>query len=83
MGAAAPATVGRHAKTAELTNEESPLKVLDRTIRNDTVEQLIGFGLIMLFGVALVMWPSFAEFVGRFAFSYLMDLLQILRGLVF
>jgi len=35
---------------------------------NDTIEQLIGFGLIILFGVALVVSPPFAELVGRFAF---------------
>ena len=45
---------------------------------NDTTEQLIGFCLILLFGVALVLWPPFAGFVDRFA----RDFLQVLRGLV-
>jgi hypothetical protein len=46
---------------------------------NDTTEQLIGFGLIILFGAALVLWPSFAESV-RFAVSSFRDFLQVLRG---
>ena len=43
------------------------------TVHNDTIEQLVGFGLIVLFGVALVVWPPFAELAGRFAFPYLRD----------
>ena len=42
-------------------------------VHNDTIEQLVGFGLIVLFGVALVVWPPFAEFAGQFAFPYLRD----------
>jgi hypothetical protein len=49
---------------------------------NDTTEQLIGFSLIILFGVALALWPPFAELVDRFAISYFRDFLQVLRGLV-
>ena len=49
---------------------------------NDTTEQLIGFCLILLFGIALVLWPPFAEFVDRVAISYFRDFLQLLRGLV-
>jgi hypothetical protein len=37
-------------------------------MRRDTKELLIGSGAIVLFGVALIVWPSFVE---RFAFSYL------------
>ena len=48
---------------------------------SDTIEQLIGFGLIILFSVACIFWPPFAEFVDRFVFSYLRDFLQLLRGL--
>ena len=49
---------------------------------NDTTEQLIGFSPIIIFGVALALWPSFAEFVDRFAMSYFRDFLRVLRGLV-
>jgi hypothetical protein len=52
-------------------------------MHNETIEQLIGLGVIILFGVTLVVWPPFAEFVDRFAFSYLRDFLQLLRGLAF
>jgi len=55
---------------------------MHRILHTDTMEQLIGFSIIILFGIALVRWPSFTEFVDRFAFSYLRDALQILRGLV-
>jgi len=52
-------------------------------MHNDTIEQLIGLGVIILFGVALVFWPPFAEFVYRFAFSHPRDFLQLPRGLAF
>ena len=52
-------------------------------MHNETIEQLIGLGAIILFGVTLVLWPPFAEFVDRFAFSYLRDFLQLLRGSAF
>jgi len=43
----------------------------------------LSFGVIVLFGVTMIVWPPFAVFVDRFAFSYLRDLLQLLHGLVF
>jgi hypothetical protein len=51
-------------------------------MHRDRKELLIGFGAIVLFGVSLIVWPPFAEFVDRFAFSYLRDLFNLLRGIV-
>jgi len=51
-------------------------------MHRDRKELLIGFGAIVLFGVSLIVWPSFAEFVDRFAFSYLRDLFNLLRGII-
>ena len=50
-------------------------------MERDTKELLIGSGAIILFGVALIVWPSFADFVDHFAFSYLRDLIKLLRGM--
>ena len=50
-------------------------------MERDTKELLIGSGAIILFGVALIVWPSFADFVDHFAFSYLRDLINLLRGM--
>jgi hypothetical protein len=37
-------------------------------MHRDTKELLIGFCAVVLFGVALIVWPSFGDFVDRFAF---------------
>ena len=44
----------------------------------DSKEILIGFGAVILFAVALAMWPPFAEFLGRLGLSYLRDLVHLL-----
>ena len=50
-------------------------------MERDTKELLIGSSAIVQFGVALTVWPSFAVFVDHFAFSYLRDLINLLRGM--
>ena len=47
-------------------------------MHNDTIEQLVGFVLVILLGVALVVSPQFAAFVSR-CVSYLEDFLHLLR----
>lgn len=51
-------------------------------MHNDTIEQLFGFVLVILLGIALVVSPQFAAFVGR-SVSSLEDFLHLLRGLIF
>jgi hypothetical protein len=47
-------------------------------LHDDTKELLIGLCAVVLFGVALIVWPSLAEFVGRFVFFYPLQLLDLL-----
>ena len=51
-------------------------------LHDDTKELLIGLCAVVLFGVALIVWPSFAEFVDRFTFSYLRDLVNLLCWII-
>jgi hypothetical protein len=67
---ASPKTGDRFKPTAKLGEME-----------RDTKELLTGSGAIVLFGVALIVWPSFAAFVDHFAFSYFRDLINLLRGM--
>jgi hypothetical protein len=52
-------------------------------MHRDEKELLIGYGVILLFGVALIVWPSFAEFVGHFVYSPLQHLVDYFLGIIF
>jgi hypothetical protein len=43
------------------------LKQTDGIRQRDTIELLLGASAILLFGVALVMWPRFGYFIGDIA----------------
>jgi hypothetical protein len=49
-------------------------------MERDTKELLTGSGAIVLFGVALSVWPSFAVFVDHFAFSIDQPAARDVRG---
>ena len=51
-------------------------------MHRDGKELLIGSGAIFLFGMALIAWPSFAEFVGHF-FSPPQHLVDYFWGIIF
>jgi hypothetical protein len=55
------------------------MAVIDE-LHDDTKELLIRLCAVVLFGVALIAWPSFAEFVGRFVFFYPLQLVDLLLG---
>jgi hypothetical protein len=65
-----------------------PSAALDRNreadeTRRDRTEILIGSVGIILFGISLTVWPSFAEFIDRFVFSYVTELVDLVRESVF
>ncbi|MGY4626693.1 hypothetical protein [Bradyrhizobium sp. USDA 4486] len=50
-------------------------------MHRDIKETLIGSAAIILFGAAVIRWPSFGHFVDQFFFSYCVSTWHFLRGL--
>jgi hypothetical protein len=50
-------------------------------MHRDTKEILIGFSAMVLFAIALVVWPAFGDAVGS-GFYYLSDLAHQLLGII-
>lgn len=51
-----------------------------KDMKRETIEIVIGFCGIILFGVALVVWPQFADTLGQLGLSYLRGLVHSLFG---
>jgi hypothetical protein len=70
-------------KSTRFLRTRSNARAMIEDMKRDTIEILIGFCGIILFGVGLVVWPQFADTLGQLGLSYLRDLVHSLFGSLF